>query len=239
MYTYRYVINQGPLGPSDRIKYGECDASRLIQSGFSDTKVKLLCKVLAYHEVERWDMRMMSPNWVRSALGWSNDCLLGEFEKLVIRHVAHYREPSKARYHMPRPHIDRAIEQMSADFDPSFTFLDKYFKETTDMSKNTNTASPTNPGSYSPATVTYDQTTGAAITTPGQYRSRILNGTELTPGTTYRLEIVGGKNPPEVAKAGASYKALADAYGKFAGDVLDVGSSCVFQTDATDLWLQA
>lgn len=94
------------------------------------------------------------------------------------------------------------------------------------------------PGTYTTAAPTYDETTGQQIPGEKVYNSRILTGDDLIPGNSYKLEVVGGKNPPEIAKAGIVVKALADAYGNFSGDVLADGFK-VFSTDGSDLYLQA
>lgn len=108
------------------------------------------------------------------------------------------------------------------------------------IKENTMSNTKTQPGQFTQREhIGFDSESGEALYTEREYRSRIIPGSELEVGGTYRLEIVGGKNPPEIAKAGSNFKALGDSNGDFIGDVLDVATNRVFQTDESDLWLQA
>lgn len=83
----------------------------------------------------------------------------------------------------------------------------------------------------------FDDQTGAPL--PKAYESRILTGEDLVPGRQYRLEVVGGKNPPEVATAGAVVVALADSEGNYTGWVrLSDGTERTFEVDYSDLFLK-
>lgn len=86
----------------------------------------------------------------------------------------------------------------------------------------------------------YDSQTGELIVTTPEYVSAIKFGGELEPGTAYKLEVVGGKNPPEVASPGTLVVALADSEGNYTGWVrLDDGTERTFETDDSDLYTEA
>lgn len=86
----------------------------------------------------------------------------------------------------------------------------------------------------------YDAATGALLPTP--YESRIKGGDQLVVGKRYRLEVVGGKNPPSIAKPGVSFTAVGDSEGNYCGEVIGIDGEHafhVFSTDANDLWIAA
>lgn len=83
----------------------------------------------------------------------------------------------------------------------------------------------------------FDAQTGAQL--PKAYESRILTGEDLKPGVVYRLEVVGGNNPPEVAEPGKLYVAVADAHGEYEGWVRTAdGTERTFEVDHRDLFLK-
>ncbi len=271
MYHYRYIRECDDRHlPNAPVRTGDCDCRKAFDHGMSETQVKLMLEVLAYHDIPSWNMGLMTTSFFVNARRWSNNYLQGEFEKRVVSN-RRYPTSKPPRFHKPNARIDASIAMMAANFadleariDPS---MDHIFKNhpslmthistptakspelyakmygagpaTLDKIKeNTMSNNTQRPGSFDQAPTTFDPETGARIPGEQTYRSRILNGSELEVGKQYKLEIVGGKNPPEIAKAGFVFTALGNSVGEFEGDMLTDGYS-VFQTDESDLWLQA